>query len=49
MADERQSLWRRAGRLALVAFVILSAGMAGCGEMEDDDENGIGGYEEEED
>ncbi|NBC31759.1 MAG: hypothetical protein GVY13_03680 [Alphaproteobacteria bacterium] len=47
MTDGRPTAWRRAGRLMLVGLLVLSAGLAGCGEMGDDDDNG--GYEEEDD
>jgi len=36
MTQERQSPWRLASRLALVSLLILSAGLAACGEEDDD-------------
>jgi hypothetical protein len=48
MTDERQTFWRRGSRLMLVGLLVLSAGLAGCGEMDDDDNGGYE-YEEEDD
>lgn len=36
MTQERQSPWRLASRLALVSLLVLSAGLAACGEEEED-------------